>query len=183
MKKQCASFAIAVLLVPALLLAQKTSYDYDKAADFTAFKTYGLKEGTPVGQPLIDNRIVAALDAELAAKGLTKSEAPDLFVVYHLAFDKEKDIYTYSSGYGGGYGPYGWGWGGGWAGGTTTTQVRDILMGTMVVDIADAKKGQIVWRGVGVKEVDTDAKPEKRDKSIQKAVKKILKNYPPKQKT
>ena len=78
----------------------------------------------------------------MAAKGFTKSETnPDVFVVYHVAFDKQKDISTYSSGYGGGYGAYGWGYGGGWGGGTTTTQVRDILVGTLVVDLADAKKG------------------------------------------
>jgi hypothetical protein len=107
-----------------------------------------------------------------------------VFVVYHMAFDKEKDISTFSSGYGGGYGAYGWGWGGGgWAGGTTTTQVRDILVGTLVIDLADAKKAQLVWRGMGVKEVNTQANPEKRDKSIANAVKKIFKNYPPKQKT
>ena len=56
-------------------------------------------------------------------------------------------------------------------------------MGTLVIDIADAKKGQLAWRGMGVKEVKTDAKPEKRDKSISEAMKKIFKNYPPKQKT
>ena len=56
-------------------------------------------------------------------------------------------------------------------------------MGTLVVDIADAKKGELAWRGIGVKEVKTDAKPEKRDKSINDAMKKIFKNYPPKQKT
>jgi Domain of unknown function (DUF4136) len=182
MQKKCVSFAIAVLLAPVLLVAQKTSYDYNKTADFTSFKSYALKEGTPVGQELIDNRIVAAIDTELAAKGLTKSATPDLFVVYHMAFDKEKDISTFSSGYGG-YGPYGWGWGGGWGGGTTTTQVRDILIGTLVIDMADAQKGQMVWRGLGMKEVDVSAKPEKRDKNINNAVKKILKNYPPKQKT
>ena len=59
--------------------------------------------------------------------------------------------------------------------------MRDILVGTLVIDIADAKKGQLAWRGMGVKEVDTQAKPEKRDKSINNAVKKIFKNYPPKQ--
>ena len=89
-------------------------------------------------------------------------------------------ISTFSSGYGGGYGPYGYGWGGGWAGGTTTTQVRDITVGTLVIDMADAKKKEIAWRGMGVKEVNTQAKPEKRDKSISEAVKKIFKNYPPK---
>jgi hypothetical protein len=50
------------------------------------------------------------------------------------------------------------------------------------VDLADAKAGKLVWRGIGVKEIDTGANPEKRDKSITKAVEKIFKNYPPKQK-
>ena len=57
------------------------------------------------------------------------------------------------------------------------------LVGTLVIDMADAKKNQLVWRGMGVKEVNTQAKPEKRDKSINEAVKKIFKNYPPKQKS
>jgi len=174
---------LAVVLAPVVLLAQKVSYDFDKTANFPAFKTYALKDGTKVGQQLIDDRIVAAIDSALTAKGFTKSSSdPDVFVVYHVAFDKEKDISTFSSGYGGGYGPYGWGWGGG-MGGTSTTQVRDILIGTLVIDMADAKKGQLAWRGIGVKEVDTQAKPEKRDKSITNAVNKIFKNYPPKQKS
>jgi len=184
MHKKLVIVAVAGLLAPAVLLAQKTSYDYEKTADFASFKTYAHKDGTKVGQPLIDDRIVAAIDAEMAAKGFTKSEAkPDVYVVYHVAFDKQKDISTFSSGYAGGYGPYGWGYGGGWGGGTTSTQVRDILVGTLVVDIADAKKGQLAWRGMGVKEVQTQANPEKRDKSITSAVQKIFKNYPPKKKT
>jgi Domain of unknown function (DUF4136) len=176
------TLAIAALLAPTLVLAQKVSYDYDKSANFAGFKTYAHKEGTKVGQPLVDDRIVAAIDAQLAAKGLTKAESdPDVFVVYHIAFDKQKDISTYSSGYGGGYGPYGWGWGGGM--GTSTTQVRDILIGTLVIDIADAKQSKLAWRGMATKEVKTQASPEKRDKSINDAMKKIFKNYPPKQQT
>jgi hypothetical protein len=61
--------------------------------------------------------------------------------------------------------------------------VRDIVVGTLVIDLADAAKNQLVWRGMGVKEVNTQANPEKRDKSITNAVNKIFKNYPPKQKT
>jgi len=185
MYKRLGMLAMALLLAPAVAAAQKVSYDYEKSADFKSFKTYAFKEGTKVGQELIDARIMAAIDTEMAAKGFTKADSnPDVFVVYHVAFDKQKDISTFSSGYGGGYGPYGWGWGGaGWAGGTTTTQVRDILVGTLVIDMADAKKNQLAWRGMGVKEVDTQAKPEKRDKSINNAVKKIFKNYPPKVKT
>jgi len=52
-----------------------------------------------------------------------------------------------------------------------------------VIDVADAKKGQMVWRGMGTKEIDPQIKPEKRDKNINNAVAKIFKNYPPKQKS
>jgi hypothetical protein len=184
MRKRLIPVVLAIVLAPALLLAQKVSYDYNKSSSFASFKTYALKDGTKVGQPLIDDRIVAAIDTELAAKGLTKAESnPDVFVIYHVAFDQEKDISTYSSGYGGGYGPYGYGWGGGWGGGTTSTQVRNILIGTLVIDIADAKANTMAWRGMATKEVNPQNNPEKRDKSINNAVKKIFKNYPPKVKT
>ena len=167
----------ALLLLPALVLAQKTSFDYDKTADLSKYKTYALKDGTKVGQPLIDNRITAAIESELAAKGMTKNNAsPDIVVVYHVAFDKQQDITTYSSGYGG----YGYRWGGGW--GTTDVRVNEILVGTLVIDVADSAKKEVVWRGMGVKEVDTQAKAEKRDKNITEAVQKILKNFPPKPK-
>jgi Domain of unknown function (DUF4136) len=185
MQNRCVLVAIALfVLAPLIVSAQKVTHDFDKTATFSQYKTYAHKDGTKVGQPLIDDRITAAIDAALAAKGFTKAESsPDVFVVYHVAFDKEKDISTFSSGYGGGYGAYGWGYGGGWAGSTSTTQVRDILIGTLVIDMADAKKNAVVWRGMGVKEIDTTAKPEKRDKSVTTAVNKIFKNYPPKIKT
>jgi hypothetical protein len=181
MKRMTWIVALVALLSPSVAMAQKTSYDYDKAANFAGYKTYAFKEGTKAGQVLIDERIVAAIEAEMAAKGFTKSETdPNVFVVYHVAVDTQKDISTYSSGYAGGYGRYGWGYGGGWAGGTTTTSVRDILVGTLVIDMADAGTRKLAWRGMGVKEVDVQASPEKRDKSIRNAVKKMFKNYPPK---
>jgi hypothetical protein len=177
MKTIVAAAAVA-LLVPTLVMAQKTSFDFDKSADFSKFKTYALKDGTKVGDPLIDNRIVAAIEMELAAKGMTKNDAkPDVVAVYHVAFDKQQDITAYSSGYGG----YGYRWGGGW--GTTDVRVNQILVGTLIIDVADANKQEVVWRGMGVKEVDTQAKADKRDKNINGAVKKILQNFPPKKKT
>ena len=172
--KRLTLLAAAVLLAPVVLTAQKTSFDYDKTANFAGFKTYALKDGKKVGDPLIDNRIVAAIEAQLAAKGLTKSDAkPDITVIYHVAFDKKQDITAYSTG----GGPYGYRWGGGW--GTTDVRVNEILVGTLVIDIADANKSEAVWRGMGVKEVDVQAKADKRDKNINEAVAKILKNFPP----
>jgi hypothetical protein len=163
--------AAIVVLVPALAAAQKTSYDFDKTANFGAYKTYALRDGTKVGNKLVDDRIVAALEAELAKKGLTKAEKPDVLVAYHIAFDKQQDISAYNMG----GGPYRWG--GGW--GTTDVRVREILIGTLVVDVVDASKNDIVWRGVGVKEVNPQADPERRDRNINEAMQKILRNFPP----
>ena len=112
-----------------------------------------------MGDTLVDNRIVAAIKSELGAKGLTESAAkPDLTVVYHVAFDKKQDITAYNTG------GMGYRWGGGW--GTTDVRVNEILVGTMVIDIVDASKGELAWRGMGVKEVDVQAKADKRDKNI-----------------
>jgi hypothetical protein len=168
---------VAILLAPMTLSAQKTSYDFDRTANFAGYKTYVLKDGTKVGDPLVDARLVAAIDMQMTNKGLSRSENGDLAVVYHVAIDKQKDISSFSTGMGG-YGPYGYGWGGGW--GTTDVRVSEILVGTLIIDLADTKTNSVVWRGMGVKEINTQTSPEKRDKSVQKAVEKIFKNYPPK---
>jgi len=173
------SFVVAAIALPAIAFAQKTTYDYDKTAAFAQFKTYSTKDGTPTGNPLVDKRIAASIEAQLAAKGLVRNDSsPDVFVLYHVAFDKQKDISTYSTGPS--YGGYGWGWGGGWGTTSTDVRVRDILVGTLAIDIVDAQKGEIAWRGLGTREIDTNAKPEKRDENITKAVAKVFRNYPPK---
>jgi hypothetical protein len=176
------AFALLAVALPSLAVAQKTTYDFDKGAEFTSFKTYSIQKGTPAGQELIDNRILAAIELQLAAKGFKKSDtAPDVFVVYHVAMDKEKDISSFSSGPM--YGGYGYGWGGGWGTTTTDVRVREILIGTLAIDLVDAKKKAMAWRGLGTKEINVNAKPEKRDENIGKAVEKIFKNYPPKVKS
>ena len=173
------ALAVALALVPAIASAQKTTYDFDKSASFAQFKSFTMRDGTPTKNELIDKRIVAAIEAQLAAKGFVRNDnAPDVVVLFHVAYDEQKDISSFSSGPM--YGGYGYGWGGGWGTTTTDVRVRDILVGTLAVDMVDAKKKQVVWRGLGTKEIDTNAKPEKRDQNISKAVEKIFKNYPPK---
>jgi hypothetical protein len=177
--QQVLGITLIAVALPAIAAAQKTTYDFDKTAPFAQFLTYALKDGTPTKNPLIDKRIVAAIEAQLAAKGLVRNDAaPDVFVLFHVALDEQQDISTYSSGPM--YGGYGWGWGAGWGTTMTDVRVRNILVGTLAIDIVDAKKKEIAWRGLGTKEIDTNAKPEKRDQNIAKAVEKIFRNYPPK---
>jgi hypothetical protein len=71
--------------------------------------------------------------------------------------------------------------GGGW--GTTDVRINEFLVGTLIIDVTDAARQDVVWWGMGVNEVDPMANAEQRDKEHQRAVKKIMQNFPPKQKT
>ena len=55
-----------------------------------------------------------------------------------------------------------------------------ILVGTLVVDISDARTNAIVWRSLASSDVSPTDKPENRDRKIAKATEKMFKNYPPK---
>jgi hypothetical protein len=189
MTKTLRTVAIAAMLasLPAAGFAQKVSYDFDRTATFTRFKTFAINAGPMTGDPLVDARITAAIESELAARGLTRTDAnPDLVVTAHLTLDKQKRYYAYNTGYGPyGWGPgYGWGWGpygwgyGGW--GTTEIREKDIVMGTLRIDIANAANDTMVWRGTAVKRVKEFIRPESRDKKVRSAVAKILRAYPPK---
>ena len=171
--------ALLAAALPAIALAQKTTYDFDRSAPFAQFRTYTTKVGTPTKNELVDKRILAAIEGQLAAKGFTRNDAaPDVVVLFHMAFDEQQDISTFSSGPA--YGGYGYGWGGGWGATHTDVRVRQIVVGTLAIDMVDAKTKQMAWRGLGTKEIDTNAKPEKREENINKAVEKIFRNYPPK---
>jgi len=176
---------LAIVALPVLATAQDTSYDFDRTANFTQYHTYALKVGTSSGDPLIDERIISGLETQLGYKGLRKADAapPDVIVEFHMTYEKQKEITGY--GYGPMYGGYGWGgwggwgWGGGWGPTATEIRVRDILVGTLAVDMMDTSRGQLVWRGTATKQVDTDDDAHDRDKTVAKAIYKIFKHYPP----
>jgi opacity protein-like surface antigen len=179
------TLACAVLAVTAAS-AQDVRYNFDQSADFSKYKTYKwvqLKGGEQVDD-LISKQIVEALEAGLAAKGLTKTDADtaDLYIGYQVAIHTEKEFTSYSTDWG--YGP---GWRGGWYGGmgstTTTGQTTTIYIGELALDMYDAAQKNLVWRGVVSKTLDPKAKPEKRQKNLNKAVTKLLKKYPPEKKS
>jgi Domain of unknown function (DUF4136) len=183
----------SILLAIALLVgavtatvAQDVRYDYDKDKDFSKFKSYKWVTIKGADQPdeLTGKRIMAAVDTELATKGLTKtdSDTADLYLAYQTAIGTEKQFTSYNTGWG--YGP---GWGAGWYGGgmsstTTYGSTSTVYVGQLDLSMYDPASKQLVWRGVASKTLDPKAKPEKKEKNIGKAVQKLLKNFPPKQK-
>ena len=166
--------------------AQDVRYDFDKDKDFSKYKTYKWVPIKGADQPdeLTAKRIMTAVDTELATKGLTKTDSDnaDLLIGYQTALGTEKQYTSYNTGWG--YGP---GWGGGWYGGgmsstTTSGSTSTIYVGQLGLDMYDAAKKDLVWRGVASKTIDPKAKPDKQQKNIDKAVAKLMKNYPPKKK-
>jgi len=164
--------------------AQDVRYNFDKDTDFSKFKTYKwtvLKNAAPLSE-LLDKQIKSAIDAELAKKGLAKtdSDSADLYIGYQAAVTQEKEFTSYSSdwGYGGGWYRGGWYRGGGGMS-TTTGQTTTILIGQLALDINDSTHKSLVWRGLVSKTIDQKAKPDKQQKNLAKSVAKLLKNYPP----
>jgi Domain of unknown function (DUF4136) len=62
---------------------------------------------------------------------------------------------------------------------TTTGSTPTIHKGQLALDMYDSAGHDLVWRGVVSKTIDPKAKPEEQQKNLTKAVKKLLKNYPP----
>jgi Domain of unknown function (DUF4136) len=190
--KKLAFFA-SVLLALVLLLfgvvgvaaAQDVRYDFDKNKDFSKYKTYKWVPIKGADQPdeLTGKKLTAAVDAELATKGLTKtdSDSADLYLGYQTAIGTEKQFTSYNTGWG--YGP---GWGSGWYGygggmssNTTYGSTSTVYIGQLDLSVYDPVEKQLIWRGNASKTLDPKAKPEKKEKNIAKTVKKLLKNFPP----
>ncbi len=149
------------------------SVDHDKSVDFSKYGTFTIRQATEPVSPLMRQRLIQAIEVQLGADGLEKvEEGADLHVVIHVAIGTEKVIRADSWGYGG---HPGWGGWGGW--GTTTVNVRDVSVGTLLLDIVDTASNQLVWRGVA-----TDSLPkksEKLEKKIYKTVDKLFRHFPP----
>ena len=153
--------------------------DYDKKVDFTQFKTFAFyKPGVDKVEisDLDKKRILKSIEAEMLAKGFTKSENPDLLVNFFTKSREQVDVNAFNNSWGYGYG-YGWNpyiWGG------NRTTVRTTTQGTLFIDLIDAKKKEMVWQGEGEGEIFKNQ--NNKEERIQEFVTEILKQYPPQKK-
>jgi Domain of unknown function (DUF4136) len=168
--------------------AQDIKYNYLQGTDFSKYKTYKWVQIPNVQYPnsILDDQIKRAIDAQLALKGLTKTEDnPDLYVAYQAAVNQEKQWNSYSTG----GDMWGWGGWGGWGGrggmggmggmSTTTTTSSTINIGTLNLDIYDIGTKKQVWRGEATKTLGSGKDPKKVEKNLNKAMAKLMKKYPP----
>ena len=142
--------------------AQDVRYDFDKDKDFSKYKTYKWVPIKGADQPDESTaKITSAVDSELAKKGLTKTDSDNAdLLIGQTALGTE------------------------WYGGGTSTTYGSwftVYVGQLDLSMYDPAAKQLVWRGVASKTLDPNAKPEKKEKNINKAVQKLLKKYPPQQ--
>lgn len=201
------SSAAAVVFAGCATLQVRT--DYDQRASFTPLSTYewvdqGVDQGVDNGRnpamnsPLLGRHIRDAVDDELGRMGYRKaaSGTPDFRIAYRVIAEERARANSY--GYGAGYGYssyyrgfygfrfygrrhfrpyYGYGYsGGGYGGGG---YVREYLRGTLVLDIIDVRKDELIWRGWATKSLDADPRPEKVRMYVDEAVAEILEEFPP----
>ncbi|SDE90927.1 DUF4136 domain-containing protein [Cellulophaga baltica] len=178
------TFKILALPIFALLILSSCSSvrvmaDYDKKADFNTYKTYAFYK-TSVDKAQISDldkkRILYAIEAEMTARGFSKSENPDILVSIFTKEREQVDIYNnyWGGGFGWGWNPYFWG-GQNMYGNQVSTRTE----GSLYIDLIDAKDKQLVWQGKGVGALYQTKNIEKKEERIQKFVTEILKAYPP----
>ena len=184
--RKIVSILILTLSVSYLSIAQVNT-DYDKSVDFSQYMTFkfvGWQEGTTDRLNQLDaKKILTALTKELNGRGiLMDGSAPKMMMVLFLVVDDKTSTtaYTnYTGGMGYGMGRVGWGAGVGGMGmgqSTTTYSENDYEVGTFVIDLYDSESKKLLWQGILKKNVTENTK--KREKKINKAIAKLLKDYP-----
>jgi len=153
--------------------AQEVTTNAMPGTDFSKYHTYKWVtiEGAKYPNQIVDAQIKQSVDAQLATKGLTKvdGDKADLYIGYQTSLAQQEQWNAY--GMGGGYR-----WGGGMA--TATSSTIDI--GTLVLDMYDPSTKQLVWTGRATKTMDSGGNQQKKQKNLDNAMKKLLKNFPPK---
>lgn len=173
MKIRCALIGIVMLCLTAIGIAQEVHYNFMPGTDFSKYRTYKWVAipGSQGLNQIQDAEVKQAVDGQLSAKGFTKTtdDKADLYLGYQVSVDQEREWNAY-------------GMGGGWrlGGGMGTATSSTIAVGTLALDFYDPVAKQLIWRGEATKTLDPSSNQEKNQKTLNKAMQKLLKTFPPK---
>ena len=181
----CLLLAVLVVSLGGCASGANIIYDYDRSADFSAYRTYNFFQnaGPDTGdyQSFFSRYMVDAITIEMEKRGYTKSDNPDLLVNFNANLqDKTKVSTTTTPMMTGGYYGYRGGYYGGWGAGygyATDTHVSQYTEGTFNIDIIDNAKNQLVWEAVGVGRV-SDEVQENLQQRVMEGVPKFFAGYP-----
>jgi len=177
-----ASAGLAAIVLAGCASGPDVRADYDKAADFGKYRTYGFvaQAGTDTGdfKSLSTQILQNAASRQMESRGYKRADNPDLVINFKGKLEEKVDVESTPAPY---YGP-GWGYGGwygapwgGWGGTEVTT--RRYNVGTLVMDVVDREKRQVVFQG-GVQDVVTKEMLQNREAALNSAVDHIFARYP-----
>ena len=161
--------------------------DYDTHYDFSALKTYAWLEGEApstdirVNNSLIINRVVNAVNENLQSRGyrLAAPDKADFLVNWFGSIENRIRQETISNFYGHlGYDTDAWGYRGYWPG-YIRSYAFEYQQGTLIIDVADSRSKQLVWRGNGQDILEEQRTPEEITANINRIVTEILAGFPP----
>lgn len=161
----------------------KVSAEYDKQASFSTYKTFSmLPWDNNVSSHISEGaktKLYAATRAEMEKRGYTFVEkGGDLTVGISVLIEEKVEYrtdgtvnYNVGFGYYGYYGAYGMGY-------SAPTTVREYYYndGTVIVDVFDEQKKNLVWQGIGFDRLDDSA--HKNIEKIPVYMKYIFYKYP-----
>jgi hypothetical protein len=136
------SLAVAALVTLPGCAPLTVSSHLERTANFADYLTYdwGPRDNLPVGDPRLDNNAIyvdylqGTVEKQMALRGYVQAVTgePDLFIHYHANVSQRVEVSQ---------------------DGTTTNydayepRLIELELGTIVVDIIDAKTDRLVWRG------------------------------------
>jgi hypothetical protein len=160
--------------------------DHDPTADFTTFARFafvGLADTEKGGihdNSLMHKRIESAVARELTGKGLQQVDLErrsDLLVYYWFSTKEKQQIQSTGPTAGAYGGRYGYGWGAGYGSTVTTYEYTE---GTLILDLVEPTKKELVWRATIVGTLQDT--PKDNIELGNKAITKAFESYPPKRK-
>ena len=169
------SIAFVACLLAGCASGPLVETDRDPAVDLAHYRTYAWKQQPPIDSPLLKQRVVDAVDAELANKGwrqVAEVEA-EVVLVGNVASREEASLdYFYDDG-----AWNSWNWRGYRVFGTQRAELRTFVLGTLVLDMFDTASRRAVWRGVAQGTVPESEARRTRD--AMKAVHAMFVDFPP----
>jgi hypothetical protein len=152
----------------------------DPATDFAKYHTYGFVEhlGTDRGDysTIVSRALKAAVASEMEKRGYRVAENPDLLVNFQANTQRSQEVSTAPaiSPFRGGYA---YGIDGSFYGYGCLQSARDVVEGTLNVDLVDRERHQSVWEGVALGKL-TEAQTRQPEVALPPLVGAIFLKYP-----
>lgn len=149
------------------VLGQQVSVNYNHDVDFSQFHTYawGSNNANAIKDSILAQVAQQDINAAMQSKGLTmvqENQNPDLLLTANGGMREQTSWNA-------------WGMRG-WGGGMGSITPEQNVVGTMIVDLFNAKSQELVWRGIA--ENTLNNKGNKNQEMVRKAIDKMFKQWP-----